>query len=176
MKKQHIQFFARYGVILLFAVTMLVPFFWMIITSFKDPVKVFERPMNWWVDSFDFSNYLKFFTDYDGWRYIWNTVKLCAINIVGVVVSNAIVAYAVAFLKFRYKKVIMALLLITMMMPGTVTFFPQFIVYVKLGWYGTGARMNWMSYSPSTENSSGWKPNRPAEVLIMENTLLYAKS
>ena len=33
MKKQHIQFFARYGVILLFAVTMLVPFFWMIITS-----------------------------------------------------------------------------------------------------------------------------------------------
>ena len=89
MKKRHIQFFARYGVILLFAVTMLVPFFWMIITSFKDPVKVFERPMNWWVDSFDFSNYLKFFTDYDGWRYIWNTVKLCAINIVGVVVSNA---------------------------------------------------------------------------------------
>ena len=137
MKKRHVQFFARYGVILLFAVTMLVPFFWMIITSFKDPVKVFERPMNWWVDSFDFSNYLKFFTDYDGWRYIWNTVRLCAINIVGVVVSNAIVAYAVAFMKFRYKKVIMALLLITMMMPGTVTFFPQFIVYVKLGWYGT---------------------------------------
>ena len=31
----------------------------------------------------------------------------------------------------------MALLLITVMMPGTVTFFPQFLVYVKLGWYGT---------------------------------------
>lgn len=137
MKKKNVLLFLRYAVILLFAVTMIVPFFWMIITSFKEPAKVFSRPINWWVDSFDFKNYTKFFTKYDGWRYIWNTVRLCAINILGVVLSNGIVAYAVAFMKFKRKKVIMALLLITMMMPGTVTFFPQFIVYVKIGWYGT---------------------------------------
>lgn len=137
MKKKNIQWFLRYAVILSFTVFMIVPFFWMIITSFKEPVKVFSRPINWWVDSFDFKNYTLFFTKYDGWRYVWNTVKLCAINILGVVLSNGIVAYAIAFMKFRRKKVIMALLLITMMMPGTVTFFPQFIVYVKLGWYGT---------------------------------------
>ena len=137
MRKKHILFFVRYAVILLFSLAFLIPFCWMIITSFKDPVKVFTIPINWWVDSFDFENYAKFFTQYDGWRYIWNTVKLAAINIVGVVLSNGIVAYAVAFLKFRHKKVVMALLLITMMMPGTVTFFPQFLVYVKLGWYGT---------------------------------------
>ena len=136
MKKKTL-LFIRYAVVILFAMAMLVPAFWMIITSFKEPVNVYKRPINWWVDSFDFSNYKLFFTKYNGWRYIWNTVKLCAINIVGVVVSNAIVAYAVAFMKCKYKKVVMVLLLITMMMPGTVTFFPQFIVYVKLGWYGT---------------------------------------
>ena len=137
IRKKHLALFFRYAIILLFSISFLLPFFWMIITSFKDPVKVFSRPINWWVDSFDFSNYTQFFTKYDGWHYIWNTVKLAAINIVGVVVSNAIVAYAIAFLKFKHKKVIMALLLITMMMPGTVTFFPQFIIYVKIGWYGT---------------------------------------
>lgn len=137
MKKRNILLFFRYTVILTFAVTMIVPFFWMIITSFKEPTKVFTRPINWWVDSFDFKNYTIFFTKYNGWRYIWNTVRLCAINIVGVVLSNAIVAYAVAFMRCKWKKIIMALLLITMMMPGTVTFFPQFIVYVKMGWYGT---------------------------------------
>lgn len=137
MKKKNILLFARYAIILLFALAMIVPFFWMIITSFKSPANVFSRPINWWVDSFDFANYTKFFTDYDGWRYIWNTVKLSVINIVGVVLSNAIVAYAVAFMKFKHKKIVLALLLITMMMPGTVTFFPKFIVYVKLGWYGT---------------------------------------
>ena len=78
MRRQHVLTFIRYGVILLFAVSMLIPFFWMIISSFKDPVKVFERPINWWVDSFDFSNYTQFFTKYDGWHYIWNTVKLAA--------------------------------------------------------------------------------------------------
>ncbi len=137
MKKKNILLFIRYAVILLFAVSMIIPFFWMIITSFKNPVNVFKRPINWWVDSWDFSNYKVFFIKHNGLKYIWNTVKLCAINIIGVVVSNAIVAYAVAFMKCKHKKIIMSALLITMMMPGTVTFFPQFIVYVKLGWYGT---------------------------------------
>ena len=137
MKKRNILLFIRYAVILTFGISMIVPFFWMIITSFKEPTKVFSRPINWWVDSFDFKNYTLFFTKYNGWRYIWNTVRLCAINIVGVVLSNAIVAYAVAFMKSKWKKLIFPLLLITMMMPGTVTFFPQFIVYVKMGWYGT---------------------------------------
>ena len=137
MKKRNILLFIRYAVILTFGISMIVPFFWMIITSFKELTKVFSRPINWWVDSFDFKNYTLFFTKYNGWRYIWNTVRLCAINIVGVVLSNAIVAYAVAFMKSKWKKLIFPLLLITMMMPGTVTFFPQFIVYVKMGWYGT---------------------------------------
>ena len=137
MKKRNILLFIRYAVILTFGISMIVPFFWMIITSFKEPGKVFSRPINWWVDSFDFKNYTLFFKKYDGWRYIWNTVRLCAINIVGVVLSNAIVAYAIAFMKSKWKKFIFPLLLITMMMPGTVTFFPQFIVYVKMGWYGT---------------------------------------
>ena len=137
MKKEKIKLTARYVVILIFAVVAIVPFVWMIISSFKAPTKIFKRPINWWVDSFDFSNYTHFFTKYNGWKYIWNTVKLCAINIVGVVVSNATVAYAVAFMKSRYKKLILALLLLTMMMPGTVTFFPQFLIFVKLGWYGT---------------------------------------
>ena len=137
MKKKHLLTALRYAVILAFGVVMLVPFFWMIVTSFKDPGNVFSRPINWWVDHYDFSNYTLFFTKHNGWRYIWNTVRLCAINIVGVVVSNAVVAYAIAFMKVRRKKIVLILLLITMMMPGTVTFFPQFIVFVKLKWYGT---------------------------------------
>lgn len=137
MKKRVLLLFSRYSVILLGSLFFIIPFFWMFISSFKDPTRVFTRPINWWVDSFDFKNYQTFFTKYDGWRYIWNTVRLAAINIVGVVVSNATVAYAVAFMKSRHKNIILALLLITMMMPGTVTFFPQFIIFVKLGWYGT---------------------------------------
>lgn len=128
---------ARYTIAIAFGILMLIPFYWMIVTSFKSPGNVFSNPINWWVDSFNFDNYKIFFEKYNGWKYIWNTVRLSLINIVGVVVSNAVVAYAVAFMKSRRKRLIMFLLLITMMMPGTVTFFPQFIVYVTLGWYGT---------------------------------------
>ncbi|MGI6755179.1 MAG: carbohydrate ABC transporter permease [Atopobiaceae bacterium] len=137
MKKQTVIMIARYTIAIAFGILMLIPFYWMIVTSFKSPGNVFSNPINWWVDSFNFDNYKIFFEKYNGWKYIWNTVRLSLINIVGVVVSNAVVAYAVAFMKSRRKRLIMFLLLITMMMPGTVTFFPQFIVYVTLGWYGT---------------------------------------
>ncbi len=136
-RRRNIALFARYAVLIACGVSMVIPFVWMIITSFKDPVTVYSRPIQWWVDSFDFANYAKFFVKFDGLHYIWNTLRLAAINIVGVVLSNAIVAYAMAFMKFKHKKLVMALLLATMMMPGTVTFFPEFLVFVKLGWYGT---------------------------------------
>ena len=137
IKKQQVLTILRYTIICVFAISMILPVFWMFITSFKDPMKVFSRPIDWWVDSFDFSNYTKLFTKYNGWRYIWNTIRLCAINVVGVVLSNSIVAYAMAFKKFKHKKKLLVLMLATMMMPGTVTFFPRFLVFVELGWYGT---------------------------------------
>ena len=130
MKKRAALFFARYSVIIAVSLMFIIPFFWMIISSFKTPQHIFSRPINWWVDSYDFANYLKFCDKYNGWLYIWTTIKLAAINIVGVVVSNAIVAYAIAFMKVKHKGIILALLLITMMMPGTVTFFPQFLVFI----------------------------------------------
>ena len=136
-RKRNLLLFLRYAVIIMGAVAMLLPFFWMIMTSFKAPVDVFNRPIEWWVSNFDFGNYTKLFTEFDGWRYIWNTFRLCAINIVGVVLANSMVAYAMAFMKFKHKKMVLLLMLVTMMMPGTVTFFPQFLVFVKLGWYGT---------------------------------------
>lgn len=42
-----------------------------------------------------------------------------------------------AFGKYRYKNKIFFMVLVTMMMPGTVTFFPQFIMFARMGWYGT---------------------------------------
>ncbi|MBN2239084.1 MAG: carbohydrate ABC transporter permease [Dehalococcoidales bacterium] len=136
-RKRNIQLFLRYAIILAIAVGLMAPFYWMIITSFKDPVDVFSRPIEWWVSSFDLANYEKLFTQFDGWRYIWNSLRICLINIVGVVLSNCIIAYAMAFMPFKYKKVMMVLMLLTMMIPFTVTFFPQFLLFVKIGWYGT---------------------------------------
>ena len=127
----------RYAVIILFVVLFLIPFVWMIVSSVKNPLKVFTRPIQWLPDEFHWENYKRLFTEYHFERNIWNTIKLCLLNVVGIVTSCSLVAYAFAFNKYRNKNKIFLLVLVTMMLPGTVTFFPQFILFTKMGWYGT---------------------------------------
>lgn len=127
----------RYLCINLFGILIAVPFYWMIITSLKDPNRVFVRPMEWFTDKFRIENYSALFTQYHFEQYVFSTVKLCLLNVAGTVLSCSLVAYGFAFGRYRHKNKIFFIVLLTMILPATVTFFPQFILYTKLGMYGT---------------------------------------
>ncbi len=129
--------FVTYVLITIGAILMILPFLWMISTSFKNPLKVYELPIKWIPETFNFKNYTRLFTEYNFSLYIFNSLKLATLNIVGNVLSCSLVAYGFSFLRHRYKNKIFILLLATMMLPGAVTFFPQFILFNHIGWYGT---------------------------------------
>ncbi len=129
--------FVTYVLITIGAILMILPFLWMISTSFKNPLKVYELPIKWIPETFNFKNYTRLFTEYNFSLYIFNSLKLAALNIIGNVLSCSLVAYGFSFLRHRYKNKIFILLLATMMLPGAVTFFPQFILFNHIGWYGT---------------------------------------
>lgn len=129
--------FVTYVLITIGAILMIIPFLWMVSTSFKNPLKVYELPIKWIPETFNFKNYTRLFTEYNFSLYIFNSLKLATLNIVGNVLSCSLVAYGFSFLRHRYKNKIFILLLATMMLPGAVTFFPQFILFNHIGWYGT---------------------------------------
>jgi len=129
--------FVTYILITIGAILMILPFLWMISTSFKNPLKVYELPIKWIPETFNIKNYTRLFTEYNFSLYIFNSLKLAALNIIGNVLSCSLVAYGFSFLRHRYKNKIFVLLLATMMLPGAVTFFPQFILFNHIGWYGT---------------------------------------
>lgn len=70
-------------------------------------------------------------------EYIRNTVFLCLVNVIGAVLSSAIVAYGFARLEFAGKNIFFLLMIATMAVPGQVTMVPVFAMYRALGWYGT---------------------------------------
>lgn len=123
--------------IIIGAICMMIPFVWMISTSLKDPTKVYELPIKWIPENPNFENYTRLFTEYNFQRYILNSVILCTMNIIGNVISCSLVAYGFACQKFKYKKQLFIILLATMMLPGEVIFFPQFILFNYIGWFGT---------------------------------------
>jgi len=116
---------------------MLIPFFWMISTSLKKPGDIYLLPIKWIPDYLDFSAYTKLHTQFNFFLYLKNTVILTAVNIFGYVLSCAMVAYAFATQRWKHKNKLFLLIIATMMLPKDVTFYPQFIIFRMIGWYGT---------------------------------------
>jgi ABC-type glycerol-3-phosphate transport system permease component len=69
--------------------------------------------------------------------YTLNTIVIFAGNVVGSLFSCSLVAYGFARLRFRAKETLFTVLIITMLIPWQVTMIPTFLMFHKLGWYGT---------------------------------------
>lgn len=70
-------------------------------------------------------------------RYALNSLLIAAVNVVGNLVSNSLVAYGFARFRFPGRKFLFMLLLATMMVPSQVLLVPQFILFHDLGWINT---------------------------------------
>ncbi|MBI1755594.1 MAG: carbohydrate ABC transporter permease [Fimbriimonas ginsengisoli] len=72
-----------------------------------------------------------------GLLYLRNTALLVILNVVGTLLSSALVAYAFSRMRFPYKRPLFIVLLSTMMLPAAVTLMPSFLIYRWLGWVDT---------------------------------------
>jgi len=110
------------------ALTTIVPFLWMILTSLKPEPEIFRFPPVWIPSAWKWDNYAKAMTAAPFGRYFLNTV----IYAVGITASNllfcSMAAYAFARLRFPGRNLLFILVLGTMMIPAQVTMVPVFIM------------------------------------------------
>ena len=71
------------------------------------------------------------------WVFLGNTVIVCVLGVIGTVLSNAIVAYGFARLKWRGRDAFFALTLATLMVPFPVLMVPLYGLFRELHWVGT---------------------------------------
>jgi multiple sugar transport system permease protein len=71
------------------------------------------------------------------WTFLFNTLTVCVLSVIGAVLSNALVAYGFARIKWPGRDAFFALTLATMMIPGPVLMVPLYTVFRALGWVGT---------------------------------------
>jgi multiple sugar transport system permease protein len=116
---------------------MLVPFFWMLSTSLKEPDAVFIYPPEWIPNPVVWSNYRRAWTILPfGQAYI-NSIVIAVTVTIGTLVSCSLAAYAFARLEFKGKNVLFYSLLATMMIPGQVTLIPMYVLFSRIGWIDT---------------------------------------
>jgi multiple sugar transport system permease protein len=76
-------------------------------------------------------------TDVSFWTFLSNTLTVCLLSVIGSVLSNAMVAYGFARVKWPGRDLFFAMTLATMMIPGPVLMVPLYTIFRSLGWIGT---------------------------------------
>jgi multiple sugar transport system permease protein len=125
-------------VIISFAVAMIYPLLWMVSSSLKPTSEIFSRP-GLLPETWTLENYV------DGWNaigfpfalFLGNSLFIAAFSVVGNLISCTLAAYAFARLEFRFKKLLFAAMLSTLMLPFHVLVIPQFILFNTLGMVDT---------------------------------------
>jgi len=119
--------------LLLFALATLFPIYFMIISSFGDPVEAGAMDYSLWPAKVSLESY-KFFFDYSEHSYRWLLNSLIVAG--SVTVSNVIFAtmagYAFAKIRFKGRSVLFSILLCAMMIPYQVTQVPLYILIVNI--------------------------------------------
>jgi len=124
-------------VLLLGGLTMLVPFLWMISTSFKEPGTLFDLPIQLWPDELHWENYQRVLTAVPFGRWYLNSL-IIALGLTFLnLTSGALAGYAFARFSWKGKDVMFLLSLITLMIPAHVLIIPLFIIMSHLGWIDT---------------------------------------
>ncbi|MDD5613783.1 MAG: carbohydrate ABC transporter permease [Candidatus Omnitrophica bacterium] len=127
-----------YLVLSIFAVTMVMPFIWMVSTSFKDAVEVYtQNPLDlksWMPDKFLWQNYLDVFKVIPFLKFYFNSIFIALSVTLGVVLTSSLAGYAFSRLDFPGRDKIFFAYLSTMMIPGAVVIIPVFILMRYFGW------------------------------------------
>ena len=115
------------------AVTMVLPFLWMVSTSFKIEMEVFDFPVQWIPKTFNPNNYPTAWSSRFSFpSYYLNSIKVSILTTLLQVTISCLAAYAFAKIKFAHAKKIFIVYLATLMIPAQVTLIPTFIIMRSL--------------------------------------------
>lgn len=129
---------AAYIFLIIGALTMLIPFVWMISVSLREPAQQYARILV--PTPVTLKNYLDLFKDLPDQAFVYltfNSFKLSILTVIGQVLTCAMAAFVFAIVKFKGRDFLFALLVATLMIPPQVSLIPNFIIFKYLGWIGT---------------------------------------
>ena len=114
-------------------VLMVLPFVWMGLSSIKPDSEVIAVPPTWWPETVTIDNYTALFRRMDFTTFFLNSTLIAVAVTGGNMLFGSMLGYALAKLEFPGKRLVFALVLGTLMVPGVVTFVPMFVLTTNIG-------------------------------------------
>ena len=137
---------AGYTVLIIFAVIYLYPFLIQIATSFKSDPEATAHPLSLIPNPFDVSAWKRMFgltsdTSVPIMTWLGNSVLVTVVITASRVFLDSLAGYALSRLHFRGRRLMFAVLLAVMSVPGVVLLVPKFLIVTYLGIFDTYTAM-----------------------------------
>lgn len=137
-----------YLFLVIMALVIIVPFYWMIITSLKsnseirDQLTFFPQTVQWsnyvvlfkGADIGEFENNSLIISPFNFFTFLKNTLIVGVISTAGTVITTILAAFAFARLNFKGRELLFSIFLATMMIPGEMMVITNYMTVANLGW------------------------------------------
>lgn len=125
--------FIVYSLLTLGSLVILIPFWWMFITTMKSPMEAFIMPPDWF-PKLNFAKYAEIWEKAPFLQGILNSLKVALPIIIVGTFTSSLGAFAFAKLRFPGRNFLFLMLLATIMIPFPVVMIPQFVMFSELQW------------------------------------------
>lgn len=125
---------ATYVVLILGAVLMLFPIFWMITTAFKTDNEIFAQPLRWLPSALRWENFTTPFTEKPFARWFLNSILVSTLATGGNLLFASLAGFGFAKYRFPGRDFLFIFILATFMVPLQVTMIPLFFIVKGFGW------------------------------------------
>lgn len=119
--------------VLLFAVIMIGPFLWIVVTSFKTADDVLAYPPTWIPEPATLDNYREVFEQAPFDRFLLNSVIVATVVTISSCFTSSLAGYAFAKFEFLGREVLFLIVLSTLMIPWPVVVIPLYVMIQRLG-------------------------------------------
>lgn len=127
-----------YIILVALALLVVFPFYWMIITSFKQRAEIIQDKQTFFPTIVMWSNYVHVFQVFDFGTYMGNTIVVAVFSTLGTLITTILAAFAFSRLNFKGREAVFSVFLMTMMIPGEMMVITNYITVASFGWVGAG--------------------------------------
>lgn len=132
-KQRSFSNFFTYTLLILGMAVVFIPFWYMIVTSFKPQSYIFEIPPKLWPQEFSLDNYKEAISKNTFGLYFLNSLFVAITSTGLTVLISSMLAYVFARVEFRGKEILFSVFMVGMMIPPVMLIIPQFIITKQIG-------------------------------------------
>lgn len=138
--KEHegfIKMFVIYALLICIGFIYIYPLLVMVSKSFMNLDDLLDSSINWIPSTFNVSNYVQAAKSMNFWKSLGQSVIIAGVPTLCNVVSCSLAGYGLARFNFRGKKLFLAIIILTFILPTQITMIPTYVMYSNMGILGT---------------------------------------